>query len=52
MARDFNEIMGQGYLSEPAIRILSTGMQTLETMEAVLEYGYPRITLQIPGDKG
>ena len=36
LARDFN----------------STGMQTLETMEAVLEYGYPRITLQIPGDKG
>ncbi len=52
LARDFNVIMRQGYFSEPAIRILSTGMRTLETMEAVLEYGYPHITLQLAGDKG
>ena len=52
LARDFNVIMRQGYFSESAIRILSTGMRTLETMEAVLEYGYPHITLQLAGDKG
>lgn len=49
LAKDFNEIMGQRRFSEPAISILSTGMQTLEGMEAVHEYGYPHITLQLPG---